>query len=230
MKTHWNININDKIAELKDDSIKFKFRFEVSLGDGFLSLSQKEVIEQDFSSVLNQNDLAKKASKFLRILGDEFKILGGKVELSNQTDFIGSSMYKVEDDIYVSESGEIYLLKTFGFFDTSFQTAIEEIDENVSKNYIKTTIYNNEHIKHKGHTINAIAETIDGLEYFEFSDDICNTLKFNDTILYIYDSHSSFNDTKNEKDVEILKILYEVLYENTMEFITWNELVESINS
>jgi hypothetical protein len=192
----------------------------------------------------------------MRILGDEFKLLHltEKVEFLNETDDNDVKMYKIEDNIYVSRNGEICLLTATGFEDTDYQTAITNIDENISKNLIKSTIYDSENIKYNGHIINTLTETIDNIKYLEFDsfdfededlddfeeqgltkedgelliNDECNILKINDTKLYIYDNYSSFSNENNLQDIELLETLEEVLYDNKMDFITWDELLDKI--
>lgn len=253
MRVFWDININEKTAELKNEDILLKFIYDLELmGDGTCIIKKIATLEK---SELDAKAAAKIA-KLLRILGDEFKLLHltEKVEFLNETDDNDVKMYKIEDNIYVSQHGEICLLTTTGFEDTDYQTAITNIDENIPKNLIKSIIYDSENIKYNGHIINTLAETIDNIRYFEFdssdfeNDDLddfeeqgltkedgellindeCNILKINDTKLYIYDAHSSISSEEDIKAVELLEILEEVLYDDKMEFLSWKEVLENI--
>lgn len=252
MRVYWSIDINNKIAELKNEDILLKFKYDLELLEsGTFIIKKIETIEE---SQLDAQAAAK-IPKLMRILGDEFKLLHlvEKVEFLNETDANDVKMYKVEDNIYVSQNGEICLLTATGFEDTNYQTAIINIDENIPKNLIKSTIYDSESIRYDGHIINTLAETIDNIRYFEFdssdfeNDDLddfkeqgltlddgelllndeCNILKINDTKLYIYDAHSSISSEEDIKAVELLEILEEVLYDNKMEFLTWSEVLEN---
>lgn len=252
MRVYWNIDINNKIAELKNEDILLKFIYDLELmGAGAFIIKKIATLEE---SQLD-SQAAAKIPKLMRILGDEFKLLHltEKVEFLNETDDNDVKMYKVEDNIYVSQNGEICILNQFGFEDTDYQTAITNIDENIPKNLIKSTIYDSENIKHNGHIINTLAETIDNIRYFEFDsedfepelddfeeqgltkedgelliNDECNILKINDTKMYIYDAHSSISSEEDIKAVELLETLEEVLYENKMEFLSWKEFLDSI--
>lgn len=251
MRVYWNIDINNKTAELKNEDIILKFIYDLELENGTFIIKKKATLEE---SQLD-SQAAAKIPKLMRILGDEFKLLHltEKVEFLNETDDNDVKMYKVEDNIYVSQYGEICILNQFGFEDTDYQTAITNIDENIPKNLVKSTIYDSENIKYNGHIINTLAETIDNIRYFEFDsedfepelddfeeqgltkedgelliNDECNILKINDTKLYLYDNYSSLSSEEDIKAVELLEILEEVLYDDKMEFLSWKEVLEKI--
>ena len=147
MKINWEVNINEKKVSSKDIDFSFDFDIEFSFNSWHLVAKEINYKNEKEQQLINKN-FKSFASEFKNIyLKDNL----GTTKLSDDRKV---KMYHLEDDIFVSSDGNICVLKADGFYDTELMTSVYPINEDVSKNLIKLSIYDdNEIVKFKNFEI-----------------------------------------------------------------------------
>lgn len=179
MKTFWDIDINNKIAILKDDKDKLKLKFDIDIIDNkYINVVKREILEDTVTSnFLKDEDyspekLALKFAKLMRYLGDELNLLylTNTLEFKEDYDSNGYGLFPIEDNIYIRTNGNIALLKSDEFIYTDYQSSLYKINKDTKINLIKLTIYNITYITHQGCDINIENETINGIDYYHLNE------------------------------------------------------------
>lgn len=222
MKTNWNIDIENKIISSKD--LDFSFEFEIEFEFRKWHLRSKEI-------VFKSEDEKEKANKLFKSLQTEFKVLKyiETLKFDGFGDWNYMKMFHLEDNIYVSEDGEICTLEADGFYETSFRTSAFPISEETSKNLVMMTIYNDDEIvKYKDFEIDDSEETINDIPYMYNIEDDFEEIKVNDSVIRAYDDYIIKKDV-NDKDKELLEALVYVLIYGNKNFLTWNEVKTELN-
>lgn len=252
MKKFWEIDINNSTANLIADNFEYKIRFTIELVDNGIFVKQKELINGE-ESILNISFVSN-LDTYMKNLAKEldFLYLRKTFETSIQCDMTLKDMYKIEDNLYVSEDSEIYVFVNDTFIETNFATITPNINKDTPINLVKLTILDMENITYKGHIIDFINKTMDGVRFFhyvaeDFKDnkekknldkqDVellinneCDILVLNDTKQYMYSNYTSISEKHDSKDAYLLGILEEVLCENKIneEVLSFNDVQKKL--
>lgn len=231
MKTFWDIDINNKIAALKDNNIKFKIKFDIEIRNDYLVIKQEEVLEKDFPSNLNSEELSKKMAKLMSSLGDELNYLHLKTKLGDTKlgDINKIKMYQVEDNIYVSEDRQICVLNPDGFYGTDYVTSLPLINEEIATNLVKLSIYDYDDLVTIGdYEIDLDDNTINDTKFIYEIEDDYEYIRVNDSFVYVYDEDEIDEGNIKKEDKELIELLIKILINGYRNHITFNELKENI--
>lgn len=220
MKINWEVNINEKKVSSKDIDFSFDFDIEFSFNSWHLVAKEINYKNEKEQQLINSN-FKSFASEFKNIyLKDNL----GTTKLSDDRKV---KMYHLEDDIFVSSDGNICVLKADSFYDTELMTSVYPINEDVGKNLIKLSIYDdNEVIKFKNFEIDDSINEINKIPYKYEIEDEYELISINKSSIYIYDEFIK-RDIKDE-DKELIEALVSVLIFGNRNFLKWSDVYEKI--
>ena len=222
MKINWEVKINEKKVSSKDTDFSFDFDIEFSFNSWHLVAKEINYKNEKEQQLINKN---------FKSFTSEFKNLYLNETLGNTkfSDWNNIKMYHLEDDIFVSSDGNICILKADGFYDTEFMASVYPINEDVSKNLIKLSIYDdNEIVKFKNFEIDDSINEINQISYKYEIEDEYELISINSSSIYIYDEFIK-RDIKNE-DKELVEALVSVLIFGNRNFLKWSDVYEKIKN